>query len=140
MIEHPSSGPEATAMSLAHVADPEAAGAMRRAVAEFAYAQGAAERLVMDIALAVSEAVTNVIVHAYRDAPRQGVVTVLAEREGDLLHVLVSDDGSGIRPRTDSPGLGTGLGLIDRVAQSLEVSGGDDEGGGNVRMTFAFAG
>ena len=134
MSASPSPVPEPSAMSLSLVAEPEAASVMRRAVAEFAHENGATDVLVMDIALAVSEAVTNVILHAYRDASRPGDVTVEAERDGDLLHVLVSDDGPGITPRVDSPGLGAGIALIGRVAQSLDVS--DRNGGAQVQMAF----
>jgi anti-sigma regulatory factor (Ser/Thr protein kinase) len=126
-------------MRLAHAADPEAARTMRHAVADFAAEHGAAHRLAMDIALAVSEAVTNVIVHAYRDAHQPGVVIVAAERDGGFLHVLVSDEGTGMRPRTDSPGIGAGLPLIERIAQSLIVSTADGNGGADVRMTFDLA-
>src|SRR5689334_21717410 len=67
------------------------------------------------VRLAVSEAVTNVVVHGYRDLP-PGEVTVRAEAEDAHLRVVVSDDGVGLAPRADSPGAGLGLPLIAQVA------------------------
>ena len=47
-----------------------------------------------DIKTAVSEAVTNAIVHGYPDAI--GDVTMLAETDGDNIHIVISDSGVGI--------------------------------------------
>ena len=47
-----------------------------------------------DIKCAVSEAVTNCIVHAYRD--RTGWITLACKTEGNRLHIEISDDGAGI--------------------------------------------
>ncbi|HEX6988096.1 MAG TPA: ATP-binding protein, partial [Bacillota bacterium] len=47
-----------------------------------------------EIKVAVSEAVTNAVVHAYPDEP--GVVHVRAEVDGEQLTVVVSDHGVGI--------------------------------------------
>ena len=47
-----------------------------------------------DIKTAVSEAVTNAIVHGYPDTV--GEVTMLAETDGENVHVVISDSGVGI--------------------------------------------
>ena len=47
-----------------------------------------------DIKTAVSEAVTNAIVHGYPDAI--GEVTMLAETDGENEHIVISDSGVGI--------------------------------------------
>lgn len=47
-----------------------------------------------DIKTAVSEAVTNAIVHGYPDTV--GEVTMLAETDGDNIHIVISDSGVGI--------------------------------------------
>ncbi|MBR1867638.1 MAG: anti-sigma F factor, partial [Clostridia bacterium] len=47
-----------------------------------------------DVKTAVSEAVTNAVVHGYPD--KVGSVTLRAEIDGELLHIAVSDDGVGI--------------------------------------------
>jgi len=81
--------------------------------------------LALDLAaidLVVSEAVTNVVVHAYRDrADGHGRVRVAVARATDQIFVLVADDGIGMAPRSDSPGMGLGLPLIARLADSLQV-------------------
>jgi serine/threonine-protein kinase RsbW len=87
-----------------------------------------------DIKLAVTEACTNVVVHAYDDV--EGPMHVEASLEGDQeLVVIVRDEGRGIAPRTDSPGLGLGLPLIASLAESLEL-GRDSDKRTEVRMTF----
>ena len=86
------------------------------------------------VRLAVSEAVSNVIVHGYRDAGN-GAFTVAIEWEGDELRVSVRDEGCGMQPRTDSPGAGLGLPLIANLAETFSVSA--PPGGGTERcMTF----
>ncbi len=47
-----------------------------------------------DIKTAVSEAVTNAVIHGYRNGP--GIITMEAAVEENLLSVTVSDDGIGI--------------------------------------------
>jgi serine/threonine-protein kinase RsbW len=55
-------------------------------------------------------------------------------RDGRLT-VVVHDEGRGMLPRPDSPGLGLGLPLIATLAESLELGTGPDERT-EVRMTF----
>jgi serine/threonine-protein kinase RsbW len=88
-----------------------------------------------DVKLAVTEACTNVVVHAYPDGP--GPMAVSAGVNGDALTVVVADEGRGILPRPDSPGLGLGLPLIATLATSLEL-GTNDRDETEVRMTFAL--
>ena len=87
------------------------------------------------VRLAVSEAVSNVVVHSYRDAERHGEFTISIEWENDFLHVIVRDHGFGMQPRTDSPGAGLGLPLIASLADSFSVVVPPD-GGTEVSMTF----
>ena len=87
------------------------------------------------VRLAVSEAVSNVVVHSYRDAERHGEFTISIEWENDVLHVIVRDHGCGMQPRTDSPGAGLGLPLIASLADSFSVVVPPD-GGTEVSMTF----
>jgi anti-sigma regulatory factor (Ser/Thr protein kinase) len=86
------------------------------------------------VRLAVSEAVSNVVVHSYRNA-RRGEFTMSVEWADDLLHVTVRDHGCGMQPRMDSPGAGLGLPLIARLADSFSVSEPPD-GGTELSMTF----
>jgi serine/threonine-protein kinase RsbW len=86
-----------------------------------------------DVKLAVTEACTNVVVHAYPDG--DGPMAVTAGLRDGAITVTVSDEGRGILPRPDSPGLGLGLPLIATLASSLEL-GTNDRQETEVRMTF----
>jgi serine/threonine-protein kinase RsbW len=114
---------------------PESVPALRAAVADFVSAAGVGEPYVDAVKLAVSEAVTNVVMHAYVEADEPGAVRVVTcLREGEI-EVVVSDDGHGMMPRLDSPGLGVGLPFIADTADTLDIASG--EGGGTVlRMSF----
>ena len=96
------------------------------------------EQTLSDIKLAVTEACTNVVVHAYpdRDDGPLGVQATLDER---TLTIVVTDEGRGVLPRADSPGLGLGLPLIATLAESLELGTGDHHQT-EVRMTFDLDG
>jgi anti-sigma regulatory factor (Ser/Thr protein kinase) len=92
------------------------------------------EQTLADIKLAVTEACTNVVMHAYEDDAR-GSLEVDASFDETRLTVVIRDRGRGIVPRPDSPGLGLGLPLIATLAESLEL-GSDDGDHTEVRMTF----
>jgi serine/threonine-protein kinase RsbW len=114
-------------------------GALRRAVGEFAVLHGATPTALDDLNVAVSEALTNVVVHAYRDATAPGPLIVVATVHDHALDVTVADEGCGMTPRLDSPGLGLGLGLIAKLAETFDIT---PRGGPGVvvRMRFALAG
>jgi serine/threonine-protein kinase RsbW len=98
---------------------PETAGEARRRITEFASAHGADRRLQADIALAVTEAVANVIIHAYPPG-RVGTLAIAADIEEGDLEVVVTDEGEGFRPGT-SPGLGAGLSIIAETATEFAI-------------------
>jgi serine/threonine-protein kinase RsbW len=116
-------------------ADSHSVSLARRAVTGFAREHGVPADALDSIALAVSEACTNVVVHAYRDGADAGTISVALELAGRSLRVLVGDDGVGMRPRTDSPGLGLGLPIIASVADGFGVEPGP-RGGTELRMRF----
>ena len=106
---------------------------LRHATMQAARAHGADEHMVTRIALAVSEAATNAVLHAFPDAP--GSVRVSVRHAGDAIDVIVADDGIGLTPRADSPGLGLGLGLIAEVTDDLRIRT-PPHGGTEIRMRF----
>jgi serine/threonine-protein kinase RsbW len=117
---------------------PAAARRLRASVTAFAEAVGASPALRDDVALAVSETVTNAIVHAYAGASEPGPVRVRCRiAEEQQFVVEVADDGVGIARRDDSPGLGQGLAMVGALADALEVASGPDGRGTAVTMTFA---
>jgi hypothetical protein len=88
--------------------------------------------------LAVSETVTNAVIHAY--AGREpGQVSVRCRADGGRLVVEVLDEGVGIGARADSPGIGQGLALVGAIARSLEIAPRTDGPGTIVRMSFSAA-
>lgn len=120
-------------LSLTFRAEPCSVSRARRALREFAAEVGASVDQVDAVRLASSEAVTNAVLHAYRDEP--GKVYVTAALVSDELWILVSDDGCGLEPRTGRPGLGLGLGLISQVSDDLTIVP-RSSGGTEVRMRF----
>jgi anti-sigma regulatory factor (Ser/Thr protein kinase) len=100
-------------------ADPDGVTGLRRWVTEMARGLGVDEPTCRRVALAVSEAATNAVLHAYEGG--DGTIAASLTRSGDELEVVVSDEGQGLRPRSDSPGLGMGLGIIADVTNHLEI-------------------
>ncbi len=117
-------------------ARPENVAVVRHAMGALGDAADVSEQTLADIKLAVTEACTNVVVHAYPNG--DGPLVVRATIDGDLVTVVVADRGRGITPRPDSPGLGLGLPLIATLADSLELGTGD-AGETEVRMTFRLS-
>jgi diguanylate cyclase (GGDEF)-like protein len=118
-------------------ARPASVATLRRGVVAFAARGGASERQLDDVALAVSEALNNAVVHAYARIDIPGTVAVDAWMSERWLHVLVRDEGSGMVPHVASPGLGLGLPLIARLARQLVIE--ESARGTSVRMSFAIA-
>jgi anti-sigma regulatory factor (Ser/Thr protein kinase) len=108
---------------------------LRREVTSYAAAAGVADGRLGDVRLAVSEAATNAVLHAYRDR-EPGQIRVLAKVLDDgFLCITVEDDGFGPLPRSDSPGLGLGLPTIASVADAVELSAGAAKG---ARLSMRF--
>ena len=80
---------------------------LRRRAAEFVSTAGASDEVTQAVALAVSETVTNAVVHAY-DAQERGQVRVSCHADGERFIVEVADEGAGVWLRQDSRGSGTG--------------------------------
>ena len=116
-------------------AEPSSVPAARAAVVALARSAEATADALDDVRLAVSEAVTNVVVHAYADMSEPGPLHVDAYVRGRKLIVEVSDEGGGLRPRPDSPGIGVGLPLISAVTEELRLSNAEGEPS-CVAMTF----
>jgi serine/threonine-protein kinase RsbW len=124
-----------TASSWSFEATLSSPGEGRKAIREFAASAGATARALGTIAVCVSEAMNNVVVHAYRHDDRPGRVELEAELDGDSLWVRVRDRGHGLEPRLDSPGLGLGLPLVSQMCASSTIVS-PEQGGTEVTMRF----
>lgn len=117
--------PERNRLDVRLAATPGSLAVIRRAVVAFAAGQDMPDPPA--IGLAVTEAVTNVVLHAYPPGS-VGEVRVVACAEPDQLVVVVRDWGTGMRPRPDSPGLGIGLPTIASLANVFDVEAADGVG------------
>jgi serine/threonine-protein kinase RsbW len=105
---------------------------LRHAVAEVARRHGLPASTVDAARLAASEAASNAVVHAYRDRP--GDLRLLARVQDGELHLVIADEGGGMAPRTDSPGLGLGLPIIAQVSERFEIVSGPE--GTEIHLAF----
>ena len=110
--------------------DSKSVGRARHAVAELAEHLGASEP---DVTMAVSEAVGNAVVHAFREG-RSGTITVLARHDRGRLLITVADDGIGMTPNPENAGLGFGIPLITKVCDDVRFS--SSRNGTQVTMCF----
>lgn len=116
-------------------AEPASVPLLRRHASEFAADQGVGRETVADVALAVSEAVTNAVKYANARGGR-GVVELSASRVEDRLEVRVRDRGEAFG-KGSADGLGLGLTIIARLTAELKIV---QEGDGTeVRMRFPVA-
>ncbi len=111
----------------------------RHAIAGLAEALGMDEPALSDLRTVVSEACTNVVLHAYGDGV--GPMEVTAEADDESLLVVVRDFGAGIKPRPaiGGPSLRLGMPLIAALSASFEIRGARGEGT-EVRMRMDLAG
>ncbi len=88
------------------------------------------------VALAVTEAITNAVRHAYPES--EGTVLLrLARDSADQLVVAVTDEGVGSRGHAmrTNPGTGIGLALIRELSTSVHIDATDT--GTTITMHFA---
>jgi anti-sigma regulatory factor (Ser/Thr protein kinase) len=128
---------EPVRMDTVFPAQPPYVPEIRRAVSDVAVGSGANQHALVHINLAVSEAATNVVLHAYRDREEPGDVRVIAQPDDGWLDVSLSDGGIGMVPRHDSPGLGLGLGVICHEADACEIRA-LPHGGTEISLRFAL--
>ena len=113
-------------------ADPASVRLLRAEVLSWLHERGLDdERLAASIALATSEAVANVVRHAYGSAP--GRVDLEATVGDEDIVIRVWDRGPGLTaPSPESTGLG--LPVIGRVSNSVTLA--SDDAGTTVSMRF----
>jgi anti-sigma regulatory factor (Ser/Thr protein kinase) len=119
-------------------ARPEGVAVVRQALAGMADALDFDAAVLADMKMAVSEACTNVVVHAYEGEAGTLEVEMHAGETG--LTIVVRDHGAGIQPRparSEPPALGLGLPLIAALSDAFELRGSTGMGT-EVRMMFSY--
>jgi serine/threonine-protein kinase RsbW len=121
---------------------PATAAAVRLArhgvIDAFAQAGISDAALLADVALAVSEATTNVVRHAYPPDGDVGYFDVIVTRTPENLIVTVKDEGAGMRAHPLTHGLGVGLQVMNSQAERLEIE--SDSTGTIVTLYFTAPG
>ena len=124
-----------TDVKLTLPARPENVAVIRHVLGAFAEALRLPDALVEDLRLAVTEACTNVVRHAY--APGSpGTVEIWLRPDDEEVSVVVADHGRGIGTSSDTTGPGLGLPLIAAIADDVELQP-VPGGGSRVAMTFS---
>jgi serine/threonine-protein kinase RsbW len=91
------------------------------------------------ITLAVSEAATNVVRHAYPGNGAHATFRIRADVDEWRVRVTLEDDGVGLGAISTHPGLGIGIPLLGRLATGVTlVSAPERPAGCEVRMWFAL--
>lgn len=98
----------------------------RAAVVAFAERVGADREQLGSIRLAISEALTNAVIHAYPNG--RGSVHVVAGVVGQQLAVVITDDGCGMHAPSRTGGLGWGLALIAASSDHVTTRQRSDHG------------
>ncbi len=125
---------DATELRLELPPEPTSVPRARHAVSELAGKLGAE---IDSVALAVSEAVGNAVLHGFRGR-KGGRISVRAGPVETDLVVVVADDGVGMVPHVESRGLGMGTSLITRMATEARFQ--SSHRGTTVTMRFALPG
>jgi serine/threonine-protein kinase RsbW len=118
-------------------ATPEAVGLIRHNVADYARSAGLSGQELDDVCVAVSEAATNVVRHAYRG--HSGAIHLSVSAVNQELWILIADDGVGPNTQSATPGLGWGLAIITEAADHFTLVE-RAAGGTEARMRFRIGG
>lgn len=121
-------------------AKPEYITLSRLALSGLARVRPLAPDTLADLKLALTEACSNSVRHAYGE--REGHVEISFELRGDRLVIEVADDGSGFE--LEQPGAavdgddltegGLGIAIIRAIADEVEIGGGGNGRGSRLRF------
>lgn len=114
-------------------ARPENVAVVRHVIGAFGEAFSFPSERMDDVRLAVTEACTNVVRHAYDHA--DGLLEVEVRPLPDRIEITVADSGRGIAPSTDRDGPGFGLPMIATLADLVQIDR-TVHAGSRVAMTF----
>ncbi|HYM58580.1 MAG TPA: ATP-binding protein [Solirubrobacteraceae bacterium] len=125
--------PAPSRLRLVLPARPENIALVRGAVEAAAEESGLPRALVSDLRLAVTEACTNVVRHAYAG---EGDLEVVLELTDRATRMVVEDQGCGIGFSPDRAGPGLGFPLIAALVTELDIQPGQTCGS---RLSMSFA-
>lgn len=123
--------PDTRVVALSIPARPEYIALCRLALSGLTKVRPFEPETLADLKLALTEACTNSIRHAYEDG-REGVVDVRYELNGAAIAVEVTDAGSGFLREPVSPDTGEldegglGIAIIESLMDELVIDSGDD--------------
>jgi serine/threonine-protein kinase RsbW len=126
-------------------AKPEYIALGRLALTGLAQARGLDSDVIGDLKLALTEAVSNSVRHAY-GTPGEGHVEVRYELSGDRICVEVVDDGAGFDPE-EAPAFdgdelsegGLGIAIIRAIADEVEIDSKPGVRGSRLRFVKNFS-
>ena len=125
-------------------AKPEYITLGRLALTGLAGVRPMSDETLYDLKLALTEACTNSVRHAYENG-REGSVEIVYELQPDRLVVEVGDEGAGFEPADSGNGHGDeleegglGIEIIRALADEVEI-GRREEGGSRLRFVKFFA-
>ena len=102
-------------------AQPRRVPGVRHAIEGLLTRYGASALTVGRVGLAVTEATSNVVLHAYPGRHVPGCLRYEADIEDGDLEIVISDDGQGLRDDHKSDGLGLGLQIIAAVSDDFAI-------------------
>lgn len=104
-------------------ARPDNIAVIRAAVGERARELGANRRVVDDLRTVVSEACTNVVLHAYPEKAERRPLEVSLRQEEGALRLVIRDEGEGVQSTGGDrpPGLRMGLLLAGAISSCLQL-------------------
>ncbi len=102
-------------------AEPIAGRVLRERLKAFVDTADLREPPLSDLNIAVSEAISNAVLHGYADADEPGPVEITAGLSDAELRLVIADSGSGWQAHPTGDGLGLGLPLIAAVADGCEI-------------------
>ncbi len=116
-------------------AQPDNIAVIRAAVGKRAHELGANRRVVDDLRTVVSEACTNVVLHAYPEEAKQRPLEVSLRREEGGLRLVVRDEGEGVQSTGGDrpPGLRMGLLLAGAISSCFQLR---SRRGGGTELTL----
>jgi serine/threonine-protein kinase RsbW len=112
----------------------------RLALTGLARTRALSPEVVADLKLALTEACSNSVRHAYGEG-REGVVEIRYELDVDRIRVEVSDGGHGFdpllveRPSEEIDEGGLGIAIIRAVTDELDIARGPEGQGSRLRFT-----